>query len=140
MESEHVLRLRLIDLDVLDMRELQRSLPPGSYEIEREQLPGGQHGDLGLTEAIVVLIVPPVLQAITAWILKKRHRESVVLTIEKISPDNMTERHSLQINMSGSEPSEADVLKQVMSGMKLDPSILTKVVGESAQIPDGKER
>lgn len=115
-------RLRLLDLDVLDARELQRLLPRGSFEVEKKPLHPGQHGDLGITAAIVLLVSPPVIKALAAWLLKKRQRRSVVLTIEKIGPDNVTERHSLELTLSQSEALQVDMLKQIVSGTKLDPA------------------
>jgi len=127
MDADPAPRLRLLDLSALDVSELKRLLPPESYEVEKEQLPPGQHGDLGVTAAMVVLVSPLVIQAITAWLMKKRQRQSIVLTIEKIAPDSTTERRSLEINLSGSEAPHADVLQQIVRGMRLDPAIVTTV-------------
>jgi hypothetical protein len=135
MKPDSVARLRLLDLDVLDARELQRLLPQGSYKVEQKELRPGEHGDLGLTAAIVVVLAPPVLQAITSWVLKKRQRQSVVLTVEKIGPDNRTEKRSLEIKMSGSDAPQADVLQQIVSGMKLDPEMLAKLTA-AGKAPD----
>jgi hypothetical protein len=128
MSPDAMPRLRLLDLNVLDARELQKLLPKGSYQVERKPLNRGDHGDLGLTEALVILLSPLVIQAISAWLMKKRQRKSIVLTMEKIGADNSTERHSLKINLSDSEAPQADVLKQLVSGMKLDPAILDAVL------------
>lgn len=128
MSADPMPRLRLLDLNVLDARELQKLLPKGSYEVERKQVGRGEHGDLGITEALVILLSPLVIQAISAWLLKKRQRKSIVLTMEKIGADNTTERKRVEINLSGSEAPQADVLKQLVSGMKLDPAILDTVL------------
>lgn len=133
MNDDHMPpRLRMLELSVLDARELQRLLPAGSYQVEQDKLHPGEHGDLGITVAIVVLITPSVIQAITAWLLKKRHRKSVVLTIEKIGPDNITDKRTLEITLSGSEAPQADVLRQIASGMKLDPAMITTIIGGDA--------
>jgi hypothetical protein len=128
MNADPTPRLRLLDLNALDARELERSLPNGSYQIEQEKLQRGEHGDLGATAAIVVLVSPLVIQAITAWLLKKRQKRSIVLTMEKIGPDNTTERRRLEITLSDSEAPQADVLKQIVSGMKLDPEIAKTIL------------
>ena len=137
MNTDLVPRLRLLDLDVLDARELQRLLPQGSYEIEQKQLHPGEHGDLGITAVIVVVVVPAVLQAITAWMLKMRQRRSVVLTVEKIGPDNTIEKCSLEIKSSASETLPADVLQQIFSGIKLDPTLVTAAMSGISKASDG---
>jgi hypothetical protein len=124
MDSDLTPRIRLLDLSLLDARELERLLPEGSFKIEQDQLPSSHHGDLGITVAIVAVASLPVMRGIAAWLLKKRHRHSVVLTFEKIRPDKTTERRSLEITLSGSESPGANVLQQIVSSMDLDPTIV----------------
>jgi len=133
MEREPAPRLRLLDLDMLDARELERLLPQGSYALERRRLGPGEHGDLGLTAAIVALVSPPVIAAITMWLLKKRQRESIVLIVEKIAPDNSVERISLEVRSSNSEAPRDDVLRQIVEGLKLDSGIVAAIARGNAQ-------
>jgi hypothetical protein len=117
-------QIRLLDLDMLDTRELERQLPAGSCQIEREKVEGGTHGDLGLAAVAAVIVSPAALHAITLWLLKKRQRQSVTLKIEKIGPDGVIERSTLEFKSSSTEAPAADVAKQIVSSMKLDPKLL----------------
>lgn len=131
MNADAVSRLRLLDLDALEVRELQSLLPVGSYVIEKEQVRRG-YGELGLTAGIVLVVAPPVLTALAAWLLKKRQTTNISLSVEKIGADKSVERQTLTINQVGSEAPQAAVLRQLVSGMKLDPAILQQV------LPDGQ--
>jgi len=142
MTTESALRLRLLDLDALDAQELRRMLPAGSYAVEKEELPAGVHGDLGATAAIVVLAAAPVLRALAAWLLKTRHKESVVLRVEKIGPDNTVERRSLTINLTdsntdGKSDGKAEVLRQLVDALKLDPHLVAAASDGALAAPDG---
>jgi hypothetical protein len=126
MKADADPRLRLLDLDALEVRELQSLLPNGSYVIEKEQVSG--YGDLGLTAAILLVVTPPVLSALAAWLLKKRQRTNISLSVEKIGSDKSVERQILVINQTGSEAPPAAVLRQLVTGLKLDPAILEQVL------------
>jgi hypothetical protein len=132
----NVERLRLPNLDVLAALELQQLLPNDSYTLEEEQVHWSRHGDLGVTAAIVVVLTPATLFALTAWLLKRRKRISVDQTIEKIAPDGAIEKHSLKIIMSESETPQVDALKAIAKLLKLDPKIIAAITDhEQMKLP-----
>jgi hypothetical protein len=121
-------RIRLLDLRALDARVLQRLLPNDSYEIEKDKLPPLHQGSLEVVTTIVAVASLPVIQALAAWLLKRRDRQTVRLSVEKITPDHASERFSLEITLSASEAPQLDVIRQITEGLKLDRSLIDKAV------------
>jgi hypothetical protein len=128
MTGDQITRIRFPELSPLDALELRQSLPRGSYTVEREVLNAHERGDLGIAEAVVVVVSLQALQAIAAWLLKTTKRQTVVITTETIKPDGTIERGRLEIGRVDSEAPKEGVLRQLLSALKLDPSIASNLL------------
>ncbi|MCD9152787.1 hypothetical protein [Aeromicrobium duanguangcaii] len=73
-----------------------------------------------------MLVSPLVIQAIAAWLLKKRRRKSVEVLAEKVQPDGTREVLIVKVDVNESS-TEAEVVKQVVHGFKLDPDLITSI-------------
>ena len=125
MESSEI---RLVDVEPLDLRELERLLPEGTYRVEREEVAGAEHGDLGLTAVLVLVIGPPVIKALAAWLMKKRAKKSVTLSFEGRGPDGTVEKRTFTVDTTSSDPAGKDVLEPLFQGLGLDSQLVTEAL------------
>ena len=77
--------LRLLSLTTLDRHELAGLLPDDALTAQRPSDDGrpGTGYEPGTITAIL-LLTPPVLAALSAWLLKKRHRRVIKLETETV--------------------------------------------------------
>lgn len=120
--------VRILDIPLLDARELTSSLPAESFRIEREALSPGEHGDFGITAAIVVTIGPAVILAIAAWLQKRRQREVIEVEVQNTLPDGSVERRRVRIERSESEPN-AKAIEQLVAGLKPQGKLALRFIG-----------
>src|SRR5262245_31387642 len=125
MTDDATTQIRLLDLDLLDARELQRALPPGSCSLETESVGPTEHGDLGTSAAVLIAVGPPVLLAFAKWIEGKVSRKpsrSMLLTTERVSAKGVTsEKRRLEIREESGESTLADILQHMADAFKIDP-------------------
>lgn len=121
--GETVPELRL-QINAYDFDELSELAGPNGTIEKAEDKPPGAHGE-PITVA-VVLVTPLIVQAMSAWLLKKRRRKSVEVRAEKVYPDGTREIFVVNVNVNESS-TEADVVKQVVDGFKLDPELISSV-------------
>ena len=61
-------QVRLLEVDALDRLDLTRALPEGSFEVEKKRRrTGTEHGDLGIAAALLIVLGPPVIKALSTW-------------------------------------------------------------------------
>jgi len=114
-----------IEVDDYDLDELRALLPPGAIRVESEAPPDA-HGEPVLI-AIVVL-APLVISALAAWALKQRRKGSLEINAEKVHPDGTRESVRATVKFAESTTS-ADVVEQLLRGMKLDASWAETIAG-----------
>lgn len=70
--------LQVAGLSELDLLELEEELPHGAVERPPENVAdGGEHGDLGLTTAIVILSAAAI-HGLSVWLAKRSQEKSTV--------------------------------------------------------------
>lgn len=128
--------LRVLELEPLDVRDLVRSLPEDSCRVEKQALKAGEFGDLGVASVVAITLSPLAVGALAAWILKSRSRQSLSMVIERVGPDQTVEKVHLVFNSETSRAPEAEVLKQMMAGLKLNPDLLVSgsISGSGSEI------
>jgi hypothetical protein len=121
--TEAAKALRFPSLDQLDVLELEGSVPAEDLVLEKETSEdrvGTAHEPVTIA---VVLLTAAAIKGITAWLLKKRHHQSVELEVEEVTADGTTRRKVLRFEMSAST-SEGDVLKWIGDQLSIDPATL----------------
>lgn len=118
--------LRLLSLTGLDRHELAGLLPNGALTVQRPSGDGrpGTGYEPGTITAIL-LLTPPVLAALSTWLLKKRHRRVVELETETVDArTGVTSRTKLRIVMSESS-SQADVITALGEQLGVSAELMT---------------
>lgn len=73
---------KIIGLSELDLLDLEEELPKGTIQRESERaLQRAEHGDLGLTAAVVILSAAAI-QGLSVWLAKRSEK---VATVEDVS-------------------------------------------------------
>lgn len=113
---EYIFIPTLHDIDAL---ELEEDLPLGSLHTERvaAQRNDGEHGDFGLTAAIVALTVNGALFGLSTWIAKRRGHEKTVtdITATKEADGRIYVHYHESKDRSFSEAPDPAVIKAIHS-------------------------
>jgi hypothetical protein len=117
MQQHDVLRL---ELDAFDIEDLKAELGDSLMSVDKEK-PTEAFGE-PITIAVIIL-TPIAIKAIAAWLTKNRHRVEIFDEVEVVRPDGSRERHRMSIKASSSV-TEPDVVKQLVSGLNLDPKLV----------------
>ena len=72
--------ITLLDLDNADVQDILHELDGQSPRLTPERLPGERYGEPG-TLALVLIAAQPVSDALAAWLLKKRRKQTVKVTV-----------------------------------------------------------
>ena len=112
-----------MDVDAYDLDELRSLLPPDDIRVVSET-PEDAHGEPVLIAVLV--LAPMAISALTAWALKQRRKGSLEIRAEKQLPDGSRESVTTTLRFSDSTTS-AEIVEQLLKGMKLDPSWAEKV-------------
>lgn len=119
--DDHAL-LRL-DLDAFDIEDLRSNLDDSLLRVDQSK-PDEAYGE-PVTIAVIVL-TPIAIKALAAWLTKQRRRTEFVYDAEVQKPDGSRERHHLRIR-TGSSTTEPEVVKQLATGLNLDPKLVDAV-------------
>lgn len=122
--------LRLLSLTSLDLRELDTHLPKTLVRFEHPTVDGrrGANYEPG-TVLAVVLLTPPALVALSAWLLKRRHRKTVEIATEIVRPDGTIQSLTIRIRMSESS-SQADVIAELGQQVGAATSMIETALGQ----------
>lgn len=120
--------VRLVDIDPLDLRELQGVLPQGSFRLEREEMNGTEHGDLGVTAVLLLVVGPAAIKALSAWLVQKRSKKKVSLSFEKVARDGTTEKRIITVDTTSSDPAGKDIIESLVKGLDLDPQVAAAAI------------
>jgi hypothetical protein len=71
-------RLKIVGLSELDLLDIEEELPEGSVQQQRQEtIQNAEHGDLGLTAAVVILSAAAI-HGLSVWLAKRTEKESAV--------------------------------------------------------------
>jgi hypothetical protein len=116
-------RMTLLDLDNADVRDICNELDGQPAGLTPETVPGERYGEPG-TILLALAVAVPTLLALSAWILKRRRKQTVTLRTKVLFSDGTEFEKSLTINISESEAPSAEVMKQLVEGFKLPAELL----------------
>lgn len=108
------MRMRIPGLTRADGLELAEYVDPGAVRVEAAPLVGGDHGDLGLVTAIVLLSIPA-LKGFIAYLSMRHQGKSFEQTVEFEHPDGTVERRVLKIRDTSGDQVNADLAKELAS-------------------------
>src|SRR5271155_698910 len=128
MSSDHAsaavaVKMTLVDLDNADVRDICNELDGQPAGLTPETVPGERYGEPG-TILLALAVAEPTLLALTAWLLKRRRRQTVTVRSRVLLNDGTEFEKSVSINISDSEAPSADVLRQLVEGFKLPMELL----------------
>lgn len=116
-------KMTLLDLDNADVRDICNELDGQPAGLTPETVPGERYGEPG-TILLALAVAVPTLLALSAWILKRRRKQTVTLRTKVLFSDGTEFEKSLTINISESEAPSAEVMKQLVEGFKLPAELL----------------
>jgi hypothetical protein len=120
--TEPILKL---EVSPWDLDELRTAL--GKDFVEVENLPAGSLGEP--VTLIVLTLGVAALLAITALVLKDRHRQTFERKYEKYSPDGTVEKDYININLQSSV-SDSEVLRQI--GVIFPQDVLARALANAS--------
>jgi hypothetical protein len=120
--TEPILKL---EVSPWDLDELRTAL--GKDFVEVENLPAGSLGEP--VTLIVLTLGVAALLAITALVLKDRHRKTFERKYEKYSPDGTVEKDYININLQSSV-SDSEVLRQI--GVIFPQDVLARALANAS--------
>lgn len=131
MSDQYVIRFP--GLQPLDERELREALPATDLTFEQPQVeerPGTRHEPF--TVVAVIVLTGAAIRGIAAWLLKKRHRRRIELTVEVRRPDGTTERRTAVFEMSESS-SQEEIVRAIGDQFQLDAKVIAQALAMSGQ-------
>ena len=113
--------IRVLGLTRLESLDLKREFPDADIRFETAPTKDQESGELA-TVAVIILALAGI-KALAAWLLKhqKHGKISHYVTVTNRKGESRTERFEMDVTES---ISQADVVKQLATLMKVDPSVL----------------
>jgi hypothetical protein len=122
MQASDENTIAISGLNALELRALRKLLPENTVRVPSTDLEMSQHGDLGTTTAIVVLGALSI-KALASWLVQHRQKNRIKFSRVKINSDGSSETHEWFMEGSSSD-SESEVLKQLLTGLRIDSRTL----------------
>jgi len=116
--NEEKIQIGLRGVGLLDYREMTKDLDPKLIAFKPIE-PGAEHGELA-TGLIIVTLASEAILALALYLLRKHKKEVFDLTLEKIRANGNTEKITVHFNTSESQSPEAEIVKQLTEGLRLD--------------------
>ena len=111
--------LQIVGLSEIELLELEELLPDSEMErLRDESLPRTEHGDLGLTAAVVI-VTAAMVHALSVWLAKRRVEDikESNLSLEKL-PDGTIRLNVTQMSRGAvSESPDAQVVESLKAQM-----------------------
>jgi hypothetical protein len=118
--------VRILGLDELDEDELRETVPPSDIEFTSSSVSSGAHPE-PMTIVATVLLTTAALKGLTAWLLKKRHRKRIQLTVETVDDRGKPKRVTVEIDVSESV-ADAEIVRQVGESLHVDTAVLQEAL------------
>src|SRR4051812_22180994 len=134
------LEIRILGVNTLDEHELRQELPVDAVRFIRPSDPDAPADAFPepLTIIAVVLLGSQALLGLSAWALKKRHRQTLDYQVEVIDGERRETRW-LHLDLSDAS-TDKEVIKQIGDSLALKPDTLAALIGKGTTgADDGSE-